>query len=75
MVTVSADVTEHMEHWIDSQVGTGLYKSKGEVIREAIRELMTEQENERRGFQAWFVEKEDSAAKKQIQYLEKKGLI
>ncbi|HLC92785.1 MAG TPA: type II toxin-antitoxin system ParD family antitoxin [archaeon] len=40
MTTLSADVTDEMEKWIDGRVKSGLYKSRSEVIREILREKM-----------------------------------
>ncbi len=42
MSTLSADVTTEMEKWIDKKVKSGLYKSRSEVIRELLREKMTQ---------------------------------
>jgi putative addiction module CopG family antidote len=43
MATISADVTRQMENWADSQVKSGLYKSRSELIRELFREKMTKE--------------------------------
>lgn len=40
MATLSADVTEQMAKWVDSQVKKGLYKSRSELVREMFREKM-----------------------------------
>lgn len=40
MSTISADVTEQMIKWADSQVKKGLYKSRSELIREMFRTRM-----------------------------------
>ena len=43
MATISADVTEQMVKWADSQVKKGLYKSRSEVIREMFRDRMSDE--------------------------------
>ncbi|MEK6957973.1 MAG: type II toxin-antitoxin system ParD family antitoxin [archaeon] len=42
MSTLSADVTTEMEKWVDGKVKSGLYKSRSEVIRELLREKMSQ---------------------------------
>jgi len=41
--TLSADVTAKMVKWIDSKVKSGLYKSRSEVIRQVLREKISEE--------------------------------
>ena len=71
MVTISADLTDPMQKYIDLLVKKGMYKSRSEVLREALRKMM----NEEREYHAWLVEKEDERNKKQMEYLAQKGLL
>ena len=48
MVTVSADLTVQMKKYIDSCVKQGLYKSRSEVIRNALREKIEKEKEELR---------------------------
>lgn len=73
MATISADVTPQLKNWIDLQLGTGLYKSTSEIVRELIREKM--ELDEMADFKQWYVKKVDKRALEQIEYLERKGLM
>ena len=72
MVTLSADVTPKMKKWVNAQVQEGLYKSQGDVVRDALRRLMLR--SEAADFKSWTLNKEDQKAKEQIAYLLKKGM-
>lgn len=70
MVTISADLTNVMKKYIDSLVKKGLYKSRSEVMREAIREMM-----EQKDYIDWLGQKEDERNKEQMEYMAQKGLL
>jgi Arc/MetJ-type ribon-helix-helix transcriptional regulator len=42
IVTQNLRLSGQLVEWIDSQVGEGLYKSRGEAIREFIRDFLRE---------------------------------
>lgn len=75
MTTLSADVTTKMLEYVDSLVNVGMYKSRSEVIREALREMMEAHALEKRDYLRWNAEKEEKEVKEQICYLTNKGLI
>lgn len=37
---MNVSLTKELESWVEAQVGTGLYRSSSEVVREALRHLM-----------------------------------
>ncbi len=46
-------LSPELEHWVKSKVKSGLYKSPGEVIQEAVRMLYGYEEQERLRQQHW----------------------
>jgi len=42
IVTQNLRLSSQLVEWIDSQVGQGLYKSRGEAIREFVRDFLRE---------------------------------
>lgn len=41
---MNVSLTKELEQWVETQVGTGLYRSSSEVVREALRHLMLREE-------------------------------
>jgi Arc/MetJ-type ribon-helix-helix transcriptional regulator len=42
IITQNLRLSSQLVEWIDSQVAAGLYKSRGEAIREFIRDFLRE---------------------------------
>lgn len=42
---MNVSLTKELEHWVAGQVGSGLYRSSSEVVREALRLLMLREQH------------------------------